>query len=60
MLYLIQRDDCKKFTIADHIDSIYGENLKKAMKSGVEVLCYNCIFSNDEIKLNEKIKFIKK
>ena len=40
--------------------SLIGHVLKRAMKSGVEVLCYNCIFNNDEIKLNEKIKFIKK
>ena len=60
MLYLIQRDDCKKFTTAGYIDPIYENNLKKAIKSGVEVLCYDCTFKNNMIELNKKIKFIIK
>ena len=44
MLYLIQRKDCKYFKIAKKIDEKYYTNLKKAIKSGVEVLCYSCKF----------------
>lgn len=58
MLYLIQRDDCKYFQIAKEIDEKYNSNLKKAIKSGVEVLCYNCKFKNNKIELDKKIKFI--
>lgn len=60
MLYLIQRNDCDQFKIAENIDPTYQANLKKAMKSGVEVLCYDCEFKNNKIELNKKIKFIKK
>ena len=60
MLYLIQRDDCNKFKIAGHIDPAYKANLQKAITSGVEVLCYDCTFTNDKIILNKKIKFINK
>ena len=58
MLYLIQRDDCKYFQIAKEIDEKYNSNLKKAIESGVEVLCYNCKFKNNKIELDKKIKFI--
>ena len=60
MLYLIQRDDCKKFTTAGYIDPIYENNLNKAIKSGIEVLCYDCTFKHNMIELNKKIKFIIK
>jgi len=58
MLYLIQRDDCKYFRIAKEIDEKYNLNLKKAIKSGVEILCYNCRFKNNKIEMDKKIKFI--
>jgi sugar fermentation stimulation protein A len=60
MLYLVQRDDCKYFRIAKEIDEKYNSNLKKAIKSGVEILCYNCKFENNKVKMDKKIKFIKK
>tara|TARA_B100000929_G_scaffold214777_1_gene171646 strand:- start:502 stop:1212 length:711 start_codon:yes stop_codon:yes gene_type:complete len=59
MLYLIQRDDCKYFQIAKEIDEKYNSNLKKAIESGVEVLCYNCKFKNNKIELDKKIKFLE-
>ena len=59
MLYLIQRDDCKYFRIAKEIDEKYNSNLKKAIKSGVEILCYNCRFKNNKIEIDKKIKFIE-
>ena len=59
MLYLIQRDDCKYFRIAKEIDEKYNSNLKKAIKSGVEILCYNCKFENNKIQMDKKIKFME-
>ena len=59
MLYLIQRDDCKYFRIAKEIDDKYNLNLKKAIKSGVEILCYNCKFENNKIQIDKKIKFME-
>ena len=59
MLYLIQRDDCKHFRIAKEIDEKYNSNLKKAIKSGVEILCYNCKFESNKIQIDKKIKFSK-
>ncbi len=56
ILYLIQRDDCKSFTIAKDIDPIYATALKKAIKNKLKILCYDCKFSSKGIKLNNKIK----
>ena len=58
MLYIVQRDDCDKFRIANDIDPIYAENLSKAIKQGVEVFCYDCKFSKKDISINKEIKFI--
>ena len=60
MLFLIQRNDCKKFRIAEEIDSIYKKNIVKAKKAGVEILCYSCSFIRNKIELDKKIKFIDK
>ena len=57
ILYLIQRDDCKTFTIAKDIDPNYANALTKAVKKKLNILCYDCKFSSKGIKLNKKIKF---
>ena len=56
ILYLIQRDDCKSFTIARDIDPNYANALSEAVKNKLNVLCYDCKFSSKGIKLNSKIK----
>ena len=56
LLYLIQRDDCSKFKLANDIDPIYCEMLKKAVKKNLNLLCYDCKFSSKGIKLNREIK----
>ena len=57
ILYLIQREDCKFFKIAEDIDAKYSDSLSKAIKKKLNVLCYDCKFSSKGIKLNRKIKF---
>jgi len=59
ILYLIQRDDCKSFKIAEDIDPEYSNTLIKATKKKLNILCYDCKFSPKGIKLNQKIKFKK-
>ena len=56
ILYLIQRDDCKSFTVAKDIDPHYATTLKKAINNKLKILCYDCKFSSKGIKLNNKIK----
>ena len=57
ILFLIQRDDCKSFTITKDIDPNYSNALRKAVKKKLNILCYDCKFSSKGIKLNNKIKF---
>ena len=57
ILYLVQRDDCKTFTIANDIDPNYAIAFRKAVKNKLKILCYDCKFSPKGIKLNNKIKF---
>ena len=58
ILYLIQREDCDSFKIAEDIDKEYKIAFTKALKSGVKILCYDCKLNNEEIKLNNQIKII--
>ena len=58
ILYLIQREDCKNFKIADDIDKDYKIAFNKAIKAGVKMLCYDCKISNEEVKLNNQIDLI--
>ena len=55
--YIIQREDCNKFTIASDIDPEYSKLLSKAVKKELNILCYDCKFSPKGIKLRGKIKF---
>ena len=57
ILYLIQRNDCKSFKIANDIDPEYSDSLSKAVKKNLNVLCFDCKFSPKGIKLNQKVNF---
>jgi len=56
ILYLVQRDDCDSFSIADDIDKNYAKALSQAIKKKLNILCYDCKFYSKGIKLNKKIK----
>ena len=57
ILYLIQRQDCSSFKIADDIDRKYKITFDTARKNGVKILCYDCKLSNEEIILNNQINY---
>tara|TARA_Y100000591_G_scaffold268122_1_gene242297 strand:- start:1431 stop:2129 length:699 start_codon:yes stop_codon:yes gene_type:complete len=58
LLYVIQRQDCKKFKLAKDIDPEYYNLVKKAVKKKLKLICYDCKFSSKGIKLNNKIKVL--
>ncbi len=60
ILFVIQRNDCKSFSIAKDIDLDYANALDKAVKNKLNILCYDCKFSSKGIKLNKKIKYKNK
>ena len=57
ILYLIQREDCDSFKIAEDIDVEYKVAFNKALKCGVKILCYDCKLNNEEIILNKEIVY---
>lgn len=58
MLYLIQRTDADRFTLARDIDPAYGVAFDRARDAGVEVLAYRCVISQDEIRLADATAFV--
>lgn len=45
MVFLVQRDDCTSFSLADDLDPGYAKAFATARQAGVEVLCYGCELS---------------
>ena len=58
LIYLVQRNDCKYFKIAEDIDKEYYQNYLLAKKNGVKFLAYRCKINSKEIKIEKKIKII--
>ncbi len=52
MLYVVQRGDCERFTVASDIDPAYGDALAKALEKGVEALCYRCDMGLEAIEVD--------
>ena len=42
MLFLVQREDCDYFTPAEDIDPTYSKALSRAVRAGVEAMCFDC------------------
>ena len=53
-MFLIQIEKCKSFSIAADIDPEYYKVFNNALKN-VNVICYDCKFTNKGIKINKKI-----
>ncbi len=58
LMFVIQRDDCDRFSIARDIDPKYADLLSDAIKKKLNIICYDCKFSSKGIKLNKQIKII--
>jgi len=58
MFYMVQRGDCKSFTIASDIDPTYAIELKQALKSGVEAICYGCDVSPNGVTITKPLRLI--
>jgi len=55
MVYLVQRGDSGRFSIAADVDPTYAATLEQAMGAGVEVLCYGCKVSPKEISVTSPL-----
>ena len=57
MLYLVQREDASSFDLARDIDPAYAAAFSKAKDAGVEMLCYRCKITPQEITLDQPVPF---
>jgi sugar fermentation stimulation protein A len=55
MFFIIQRMDAAGFRPADHIDPAYGQELRKAVRNGVEIVAYDVAIDLHTIRLNRPL-----
>jgi sugar fermentation stimulation protein A len=58
MLYVVQRTDTDRFTLARDIDPAYGAAFDKALAAGVEMLAYQCRMSPEEIEVTTRLPIV--
>ena len=58
LMFLIQIEKCKSFSIAADIDPEYYKVFNNALKKNVNIICYDCKFSNKGIEINNKIDLL--
>lgn len=56
VLYCAQRSDCDRFKLAEDIDPAYALKALEVRKKGVEMFCYACHVSRDNITLTRKLE----
>jgi sugar fermentation stimulation protein A len=54
-LFVVQRTDCDSFAACEDLDPVYARGLNDAAAAGVEVLCYRCDISPNEIRISRRI-----
>ena len=57
VLYVVQREDCNRFSIARDIDPTYAAASDAALAAGVEVHCRFCRVRPDSVALAETLRF---
>ena len=55
MFFLVQRGDCSRLGIAGDIDPNYQAAFQQALSRGVEVLCYDCRVTPEQIDMNRAL-----
>ena len=59
MLYLVQRTDAQKVTLAQDIDPKYAQAFDAAGKAGVEVIAYGCNITPSGIDIAQRLPFAR-
>ena len=54
-LFVVQRTDCDRFAACADLDPAYAAGLHAAASRGVEVLCYACEISVEEIRIAHRL-----
>lgn len=56
MLFIVQREDCRRFRVAADLDPAYDRGLRAARAAGVEALCYACRVRRDGIEIDAPLQ----
>lgn len=57
MLFVVQRTDCSRFSLAGDLDPAYATAFREARNAGVEALCYATAISRTGIALDGPLPF---
>jgi sugar fermentation stimulation protein A len=57
LLFCVQHSGIQSVQVATQIDPDYAKELKQAMLSGVQILCYGCKISLEKIYINQPLPF---
>lgn len=57
LFFCVQHSAIESVQVAQHIDPDYAKELKAAMLSGVQILCYACKISSEKIYINQSLPF---
>ncbi|HLS68750.1 MAG TPA: DNA/RNA nuclease SfsA [Kiloniellales bacterium] len=55
LLFLVQREDCSSFAPAADLDPTYARELTRAAAAGVELLCYDCSVTLEQVVLRHPL-----
>lgn len=55
MAFVVQRSDCRRFSPARDLDPAYGRALQEAVAAKVELLCYDCEITTQEVVLRRAL-----
>ena len=58
MLFIVQRADCATMSLAHDIDPNYAKAMTEARAAGVEVICYRCAITEQNISVTEPIAVV--
>lgn len=56
--FVIQMDNVKYFTPNKATHKDFADALKRAEKAGVEIICLDCIVTENTLKINDKVEYI--
>ena len=57
IFFLIQRMDTTSFRPADHIDPVYGVELRRVLKNNVEIVVYDVRLNLERIVINQPVAY---